>query len=444
MENITVIGTGYVGLVSGACLADFGNNVICVDINAKKIEDLNKGKVPIYEPGLDEVIHRNVTASRLSFSTEIADSINAGKVIFIAVGTPPREDGSADLSYIENAARTVGKIINDYKIIVDKSTVPVGTGKKVYNWINDEIKNRGPTNNNAIQFDVVSNPEFLREGAAVQDFMHPDRIVIGTESKRAGAIMKDVYSSLYLNDTPYIETNIETAECIKYASNAFLAVKIAYINEIANLCEKIGANINDVAKGMGRDKRIGSKFLHAGAGYGGSCFPKDTRALAYTGAEYNSELSIINAAIAANEGQKQKMVEKIQNQFGDVNGKTIAVLGLSFKPNTDDIRESPAIFLINNLLKSGAKIRASDPAAINEAKKEFLNYTQAIQFFENEYIAIKNADALVIITEWNQYRNLDMERIKTQLKGRILFDFRNIYNRDEIENFGIKYIGVGQ
>ena len=402
---------------------------------------------PIYEPGLQDVVIRNTAKGRIHFSTSLDDAVQHSEVIFIAVGTPPAEDGSADLSYVENAVRAIGKIITGYKIIVDKSTVPVGTGKKVMRWVHEEIEKRINTREIAIDeasFDVVSNPEFLREGAAVQDFMHPDRIVIGTESERARAIMKDVYRSLYLNETPYIETNIESAEMIKYAANAFLAIKISFINEIANLCEKVGANIQDVAKAIGRDTRIGGKFLHAGAGYGGSCFPKDTRALARIGRDFASPLSIVEAAMHSNEEQKHKMSEKIENGLGSLKGKKIAVLGLAFKPNTDDMREAPSLVIIQNLIKKGALIHAADPAALDEAEWRLQEVWQSIAYFDDEYKAMEGTDALVIITEWNQYRNLDMERVKALLTAPIVFDLRNIYKRANMEKKGFRYFAVGQ
>jgi UDPglucose 6-dehydrogenase len=362
--------------------------------------------------------------------------------LFIAVGTPPAEDGSADLVYVEQVAREIGKNLKDYKVIVDKSTVPVGTGQKVKGWIEDELAKRKVQ----LDFDVVSNPEFLREGAAVQDFMHPDRIVIGSESERAANVMKDVYRSLYLNQTPFLETGIETAEMIKYASNAFLAVKITFINEIANLCEKVGANVQDVAAAMGRDGRISNKFLHPGPGYGGSCFPKDTLALAKTGRDYDTQLSVIDATILANENQKRRMVKKVEQAFenlGGVQGKTIAILGLSFKPNTDDMREAPSITVIEGLVKGGANIRTFDPAAMEEARWRLKEYEENISYCLNEYEAIEGSDALVIMTEWNQFRNLEMTRIKKGLVNPLLFDMRNIYRRAEMEEMGFTYHGVG-
>jgi UDPglucose 6-dehydrogenase len=447
MVSVAIIGTGYVGLVSGACLADFGNSVICVDVDRKKISGLINGEIPIYEPGLADVVYRNTAVKRLRFTDSLPEAVSNSEVIFIAVGTPSSEDGSADLSQVENAAREIGKIIESHKVIVDKSTVPIGTARKVKIWIREEIDKRIEQNKltpNLVNFDIVSNPEFLREGAAVYDFTHPDRIVIGGETDRARAIMKDVYRSLYLNETPFIETNLESAETIKYAANAFLAVKISFINEIANLCEKTGANVQDVAKAIGRDGRIGGKFLHPGPGYGGSCFPKDTRALTQTARESASPLLIVEAAIKANAEQKNMMALKIEKALGSLNDKTIAVLGLSFKPNTDDMREAPSLVIISDLITMGARINASDPVAITEAKKQLSCHGESVMFFDNEYDAMSGADALVIVTEWNQYRNLDFIRVKEKLSSQVLFDLRNIYKRKEIENLGFLYYGTGQ
>ena len=426
MATITVAGTGYVGLVSGACLADFGNTVICIDNNASKIETLKKGGIPIYEPGLDDV--------------------KKSDVVFIAVGTPPADDGSADLKYVEAVAREVARSMNGYKVIVDKSTVPVGTGRRVKAWVAEELARRG-SDAAGIGFDVVSNPEFLREGSAVQDFMHPDRVVIGAESEKARTLMKDVYRSLYINETPYIETNIETAEMIKYASNSFLAVKITFINEVANLCEKVGANVQDVAKAMGRDGRIGGKFLHPGPGYGGSCFPKDTQAMARIGRDNGETLSIVETTIEANERQKLRMVEKIEAGLGgegSLKGKKIAMLGLAFKPNTDDMREAPALTIIEGLAAKGAKIVACDPAAVKEATWRLESVKDAVSYVEDEYDTMAGADALVLMTEWNQYRNLDLDRVKTLLARPLFFDLRNVYKREDVEAKGFVYHAVGK
>jgi len=446
VASIAIIGTGYVGLVSGACLADFGNTVTCVDIDAKKIERLKKGEIPIYEPGLADVVVRNSAVKRLQFTDSLADAVSRNDVIFIAVGTPSSEDGSADLSYVENVARGIGKVIASYKVIVNKSTVPVGTGRKVKHWIDDEIAKRAAQGEKAAReaaFDVVSNPEFLREGAAVQDFTHPDRIVIGADSEKARTIMKDVYRSLYLNETPYIETNLESAEMIKYASNAFLAVKITFINEIANLCEKTGANVRDVAKGMGKDGRIGAKFLHPGPGYGGSCFPKDTRALAKIGKEHDETQRIVETTIETNEQQKLRAAKKIESIMQPLEGKTLCLLGLAFKPNTDDMRESPAITIAEYLAGRGAKLRVYDPAAMEEAQWRLASIKSALYFAADEYDAMRGANALIIATEWNQFRNIDLAKTKELLASPYFFDLRNIYKPDKVLPLGLTYYGIG-
>ncbi|MDR2417783.1 MAG: UDP-glucose/GDP-mannose dehydrogenase family protein [Treponema sp.] len=444
MAHVAIIGTGYVGSVSGACLADFGNHVMCVDNNAGKIEALKQGKIPLFEPGLDVVVKRNVRAGRLSFTTDLGAAVKANPIVFIAVGTPPAEDGSADLRYVEEAARAIARFIERYTVIVDKSTVPVGTGRLVTRWVSDELEKRGVRE--TIPFDVVSNPEFLREGSAVYDFTHPDRVVIGVESEKARDIMKEVYRALYLNETPFIETNLESAELIKYASNAFLAVKIAFINEVANLCEKTNANIEDVAKAIGRDRRIGSKFLHPGPGYGGSCFPKDTRALARTGRDYGEPLSIIETTIQSNEAQKARMIDKIAaGMNGSLAGKTIAILGLAFKPNTDDMREAASLTICEGLAQRGAaSLRVWDPAAMNEAAWRLAPIKDRLVFAADEYNAIAGADALVLLTEWNQIRALDLDKVKTLLKGDAFFDLRDIYKRREVEAAGLRYFGVGK
>ncbi|PKL25847.1 MAG: UDP-glucose 6-dehydrogenase [Spirochaetae bacterium HGW-Spirochaetae-3] len=443
MSRIAVAGTGYVGLVSGACLADFGNRVVCVDTNVEKIEALRNGKIPIFEPGLDDVVARNVAAGRLSFETGLAGAVRSSEVVFVAVGTPPADDGSADLQYVEAVAREIGRAMDGYKVVVDKSTVPVGTARKVRDWIAEELAARGVD----IEFDVVSNPEFLREGSAVQDFTHPDRVVIGAEGERARGLMKEVYRALYLNETPYIETGLETAEMIKYAANAFLAVKITFINEVANLCEKVGADVQDVAKAMGRDGRIGSKFLHAGPGYGGSCFPKDTHAMAMIGRDYGEPMSIVETTIEANDRQKARMVEKIEAGMGgagSLRGKTVAVLGLAFKPNTDDMREAPAIAICEGLAARGAKIRAWDPEAMKEAAWRLEGVKASLEFAADEYDALDGADALVLVTEWNQLRTLDLDRVKALMRTPAFFDLRNVYKRAEVEGKGFSYFGVGR
>ncbi len=439
MSNIAVIGTGYVGLVTGVCLSDFGHHVVCVDNDPKKIEKLNNGELPIYEPGLLPIVERNRYYGRIKFTTDTRKAVESCDIVFIAVGTPPAEDGSADLRHVEDAAREIARAMNGYKVVVDKSTVPIGTGRKVKNWISEELKNRNVDH----PFDVVSNPEFLREGSALQDFTHPDRVVVGAESERAISMMKDVYRVLYLNETPFVETNLETAEMIKYASNAFLAVKITFINEVANLCEKVGANVQDVARAMGKDGRISPKFLHAGPGYGGSCFPKDTKALVDIGKKAEARLHLVEQSIESNEKQKHRMAEKVAATMGDLKGKKIAVLGLAFKPNTDDMRESPAITIMNDLVACGARFSAYDPEAINEAKWRLENIKEHIAYCSDEYAAIDKADAVMILTEWNQFRNLDLDRVKKTLKGNQFFDFRNIYRRQEMEERGFVYCGVG-
>ncbi|HDT11992.1 MAG TPA: UDP-glucose/GDP-mannose dehydrogenase family protein, partial [bacterium] len=377
--KIGVIGSGYVGLVAGACLADFGHEVICMDVDEKKIEDLKNSIMPIYEPGLDDVVDRNFRYGRLSFTTDIEFTVKNTDVLFIAVGTPPKDDGSADLQYVLSVARDIGKYMDDYKVVVDKSTVPVGTGKLVKKTINEELDKRGVKTD----FDVVSNPEFLREGKSIHDFTHPDRIVIGCESDKAAELMKKVYRVLYINNTPFLFTNIETAELIKYAGNAFLAVKISFINEMALLAEKVGGNVQEIAKAMGMDGRISSKFLHAGCGYGGSCFPKDTKAIVDIAKNNGAELKIIESAIEANEKQKIKMVEKITDSMGDIKGKTIAVLGLTFKPETDDMRDAPSLVIIPELIKKGAEIKTFCPQGFKEAKWRLEKWSNDITYCED-------------------------------------------------------------
>lgn len=437
--NIAIIGTGYVGLVTGACFAEFGFNVICVDIDKEKIKKLTKGNIPIYEPGLDSLVKKNIEAKRLSFTDQFEEPIKKSKVIFLCIGTPSNPDGSADLTSILNATEIIGSFIDNYKVIVNKSTVPVGTGKVVKQKIKETINNRGGD----IEFDVVSNPEFLREGAAINDFMHPDRIVIGAETEKAMEIMRNVYRVLFLNNHPFVFTDIETAELIKYASNAFLATKITFINEMANLCEAVGGNIKDVAKAMGLDKRIGKFFLHPGPGYGGSCFPKDTKALVNIADKHGIELKITNSVIKANELQKIRMVQKIEKRMGQVFGKKIAVLGIAFKAETDDIREAPAITIVKELISRGARISVYDPEAMGNARKYELN-NYDIEYANNEYDAIQDADAIVIITEWNQFRLLDFDRILKIIKGNYFFDLRNIYDKYTIESLGFEYEGVGR
>jgi UDPglucose 6-dehydrogenase len=432
--NITVIGSGYVGLVTAACLADYGHFVVGVDKDAAKIGRLKNGQIPIYEIGLDEIVQRNLRDGRLTFTTDLQAGMAKAQVIFIGVGTPPLADGAADLSQVEQVAREIAVNLDDYKVIVNKSTVPVGTAKWIADLINENLQSKA-------QFDVVSNPEFLREGTAVQDFTHPDRIVIGSNSERAVNLMKEVYRNLYLLETPFIVTNPETAELIKYASNAFLATKITYINEMANLCEAVGGDVQVLAKAMGMDGRIGYKFLHAGPGYGGSCFPKDTKALAKIARQYGERVSIVETVVAANECQKLRMVQKIRRILGGLDGKTIVILGLAFKNNTDDMRDAPAITIINGLLEAGAIVKAHDPEAMDEAKKIF---GDTIKYCSDPYQAAAQADALVIVTDWNAYRRLDLSQLKTVMKTPVLLDFRNLYAPEEAQKAGFIYEGVGR
>ena len=452
--HIGIIGTGYVGLVTGACFAEFGLFVTCVDKDEKKIKSLEKGLIPFYEPGLDELVKRNIKQGRLKFTTKIAKAVES-LVIFIAVGTPRRGDGSADMKYVEEVAREIAGHLDGYKVIVTKSTVPVGTGEKLREIISKQLKAKG-YQLSAINFDIVSNPEFLREGSAIEDFMRPNRVVIGAKSQQAVAIMKDLYKPLYLIETPFVITNNETAELIKYASNSFLAAKISFINEMANLCEKVGADVHMVAKGMGLDPRIGPKFLHPGPGYGGSCLPKDTNALLKMAEENNVRLGIVEASVKTNEKQKEFMVKKIKDAIGMLEGKTIAILGLSFKPNTDDIRDAPSLYIIKSLLKGKANIRVYDPVVrslelIAKSKELIANdstlpalSSKLITYCKDAYDAAKGADALVIVTEWNQFRNLDLDRIKKLLKGSYFFDLRNIYEPQRLKEKGFRYFCVGR
>ena len=432
--HIGIIGTGYVGLVTGACFAEFGIYVTCIDKDDKKVRSLKKGEVPFYEPGLEGLVKKNIKNGRLRFSTKIQDAVDSSLVIFIAVGTPPRGDGSADMRYVESVAEEIAENIKGYKVIVTKSTVPVGTGAKLTKIISKKLKEQ-------VDFDIVSNPEFLREGSAIEDFMRPNRVVIGAKSQQAAAIMKDLYGPLYLIETPFVITNVETAELIKYASNSFLAVKISFINELSNLCDRVGADVHMVAKGMGLDHRIGAKFLHPGPGYGGSCFPKDTRALLTIAANKGMELGIVRSAVEANERQKNIMIEKIKNGIGDLKDKTIAVLGLSFKPNTNDMREAPSISIIEKLLKEKAKVKAFDPIAMEDAKAVFHD---KIKYAKGPYDCVKGADAVVILTEWNEFRNLELLKIKTLLKTPNFFDLRNIYEPEKMKRLGFNYFCVGR
>ena len=438
--KIGVVGTGYVGLVQGVIMAEFGLNVICMDVSEEKIESLRNGIVPIYEPGLKELLEKNMKARRIEFTTDMKYTTENSEVIFIAVGTPPALDGSADLHYVLEVAKSIGQYMNGYKVVVDKSTVPVGTGKLVRETIQKELDNR----NLNYEFDIVSNPEFLREGKAVGDCLKPDRVVIGTESERAKEIMKKVYDVLFINETPFVFTNIETAEMIKYASNAFLAVKISFINEISLLAEKVGANTQEIAKAMGKDGRISPKFLHCGPGYGGSCFPKDTKAIVDIAKKHGEEMYVIKAAIDANEKQKKKMVKKIISKMNGVEGKHIAVLGLSFKPDTDDMRDAPSIDIIRGLVEAGAKIQAYCPEGMREARWRLESCENSITYCADEYSAVNEVDAVVLITEWHQFRGMNLEKVRERVRDNYYFDLRNVYVKDAKVRDLFKYYPVGQ
>jgi len=432
--HVAMIGTGYVGLVSGACFSEFGHDVTCIDKDEAKVADLKAGRIPIYEPGLDRLVQSNADAGRISFSTEIGPAVAKADVVLIAVGTPTRRgDGHADLSYVFGAAEEVADALDGYTVVVTKSTVPVGTGRKVESLIRERRADA--------EFDVASNPEFLREGSAIQDFIHPDRVVVGANNERTRHLMRDLYRPLFLNETPVLFTDLETSELIKYSANAFLATKIAFINEIADLCEQVGADVQQVSKGIGLDGRIGRKFLHAGPGYGGSCFPKDTLALLRTAEIANSPLRIVEAAVNANDARKKHMADKITEACGGtVDGKTIAVLGLTFKPNTDDMREAPSLYIIPALQEAGARVRAFDPAGMDEAAT-LLN---GVEFCDDAYQTLEGADVLAIITEWNEFRALDMDRVKQSLNQPVLVDLRNIYAPDDQVQSGFKYYCVGR
>ena len=431
--NISVVGTGYVGLVTGACFAEFGVHVTCVDKDEEKIRLLEEGKIPIYEPGLEEIVEKNVKQGRLEFTSDLASAVQKSLVIFIAVGTPQSETGAADLTFVKDVALAVARNLNEYKVLVTKSTVPPGTGSMIRKLI--EENRRSP-----VAFSVASNPEFLREGAAVEDFMRPNRVVIGTEDPQAEAILKDLYRPLYLIETPFVLTNVVTAEMIKYASNAFLATKISFINEMANLCDVVGADVHDVARGMGLDNRIGRKFLHPGPGFGGSCFPKDTAALVQISRDHGYTLRIVESAMAVNADQVGRVAGKVKEVIPDPAGRTAAILGLSFKPNTDDMREAPSIGLIGIFQEWGMKIRAYDPVAMEAARKVLSGVT----FTAGEYEAAEGADVLVIVTEWNQFRQLDLKRIKRLLKAPVLVDLRNIYDPTEMKRLGFTYRCIGR
>jgi len=432
--KVAVIGTGYVGLVSGACFSEFGHDVVCIDKDAAKIERLRTGRIPIYEPGLDHLVAQNLAAGRLGFTTDLAAAVAGAAVVMIAVGTPSRRgDGYADLSYVFQAAAEIAAVIADYTVVVTKSTVPVGTSAEVARIIRAA--------NPAAPFDVVANPEFLREGSAINDFMRPDRVIIGADSEDARVVMRKLYRPLYLIEKPILFTGIETAELTKYAANAFLAMKISYINQMADLCEKVGADVYDLAQGIGLDGRIGLKFLHPGPGYGGSCFPKDTRALVKMARDAGAPLHLVEATVAINEARKQAMVDRITAGLGGVlAGKTIAVLGLTFKPNTDDMREAPSLAILPALLAAGAMVRAHDPIGMEEARK----FLPDIVYCVDPYAAMQDADALVLLTEWNSFRALDLDRMKTLLRRPIVFDLRNIYRPKEMQAAGFDYMSLGR
>ena len=432
--HVAMIGTGYVGLVSGACFADFGHVVTCVDKDASKIERLKKGEIPIYEPGLEALVEQNVAAGRLKFTIEAKDAIAEADAVFIAVGTPSRRgDGHADLSYVYGAAEEIAELMDGFTVVVTKSTVPVGTGDEVEAIIRKQKPDA--------DFAVVSNPEFLREGAAIKDFKIPDRVVVGTDDERAREVMRELYRPLFLNETPILFTSRRTSELIKYAANAFLALKITFINEIADLCEAVGANVQEVSRGIGLDGRIGRKFLNAGPGYGGSCFPKDTLALTKTAHDAGSPVRIVDTVIDVNARRKKKMAEKvIAAMGGDVSGKTIGVLGLAFKPNTDDMRDAPSLDIIPALIEAGAHVRAYDPEGMDEARK----LLDGLEYADNAYAAIEEADAMVLITEWDQFRALDLDRVRETLKGDVVVDLRNIYSPDDMARRGFAYTSVGR
>ncbi len=435
--NVCVIGTGYVGLVTGACFAEYGIRTICSDNDADKIAALVAGEIPIYEPGLEDLVKRNVREGRLSFTTDTPEAVRASLVVVLAVPTPANPDGGTNLAAVEGVAREVGRALDGYKVIVTKSTVPVGTGARIRVWVEEELRAAGRD----VRFSVASNPEFLREGAAISDFMRPDRVVIGTDDEHARAVLKDLYRPLYLNETPVVLTSVVSAELTKYVANAFLATKISFINEVANLCENIGADVQAVARAMGLDRRIGSKFLHAGPGFGGSCFPKDTRSIAHYARDAGSGFEIVDAVIRVNQRQRERMVEKIMGVLeGDARGKTVAVLGLSFKPETDDIREAPSIDIIRGLLERGVAIRAFDPHALAQASR----VVPELKACRDAYEACSGADALVIVTEWNQFRMLDLVRVKELLRRPVVVDLRNIYEPEPMREAGFSYIGVGR
>ena len=432
MKNIAVVGTGYVGLVTGTCFAETGNNVICVDIDEKKVKQMQNGIVPIYEPGLDVLFERNIKENRLTFTTNLKEAVDQADIIFLALPTPPGADGSADLSFVLGVGEELGKIITDYKIIIDKSTVPVGTAEKVHEAVAKHAK---------VDFDIVSNPEFLREGFAIDDFMKPDRVVIGTESEKAKKILSDLYKPFVRQGNPILFMDEKSAELTKYAANSFLATKITFMNEIANFCEIVGANVDDVRIGIGADDRIGKRFLFPGIGFGGSCFPKDVQALVKSGRENNYDFEIINAVLRVNDIQRVKLVDKLINHYGDLKGLKFAMWGLAFKPDTDDIREAPALYIINKLLELGAEIVAYDPEAMDNVKSL---YQDKITFVDHQYDALNNADALLIVTEWGAFRNPDFNKMKSLLKENKIFDGRNLYDLNDMKNKGFYYESIGR
>ena len=436
--NIAIVGTGYVGLVSGACFSEMGINVICVDIDEKKIQKLKDGVMPIYEPGLDELVERNVKAGRLQFTTDLTTCLDAVEVVFSAVGTPPDEDGSADLKYVLEVARTIGRNINKHVVLVTKSTVPVGTAKKVRTAIQEELDKRGVN----IEFDVASNPEFLKEGAAIKDFMAPDRVVVGVESERARKLMERLYRPFTLNGYPILMMDVPSAEMTKYAANAMLATRISFMNDIANLCERVGAHVDNVRKGMGTDSRIGSRFLYAGCGYGGSCFPKDVKALVHTGIENGYHMQVIEAVETVNEKQKSIVFDKLNAAFnGNLKGKTVAVWGLAFKPETDDMREAPALVVIEKLLEAGATVKAFDPVAMAECKRRI---GDTVTYCKDMYEAVIDADAVALLTEWKQFRMPSWAIIHKAMNNYIVVDGRNIYDSEELQELGFIYSRIGQ
>ncbi len=436
--KIAIVGTGYVGLVTGTCFAEMGTEVFCIDIDQNKIDKLKNGIIPIFEPGLDEMVERNHKAGRLNFTTELSSILNEVDIVFSAVGTPPDEDGSADLKYVLDVARTIGQELNKYMVIVTKSTVPVGTAKLIKKTIQDELDKRGLTD---LKFDVASNPEFLKEGAAITDFMQPDRVVVGIESDQAKQLMERLYKPFTLNNYRIIYTDIPSAEMIKYAANAMLATRISFMNDIANMCEIVGADINMVRKGIGADVRIGSKFLYAGCGYGGSCFPKDVKALIHTAQNLGYEMKILEAVEEVNEFQKKILFEKLMKYYdNDIKGKTIAVWGLAFKPKTDDMREAPSLVIIDKILEAGGKVKAYDPVAMEEAKRIL---GDSITYAKDIYDATLEADAILMVTEWNEFRLPTWEVIKKTMKKPVVFDGRNIYNKQEMNEIGFDYFGIG-